>query len=499
MGVKGDVEQGKSAPDELNAPLLYRKGGSSSKSGRKRSRKSKENLKDEQRFEGSVVIAALCTLVVAFGTISFGFSLGYSSPTQAGIMRDLNLSISQFSLFGSLVNFGAMIGAITSGRIADNLGRKGALMVASVPHLLGWLAIVFSQGALVLYGGRFLLGFGAGVISFTVPVYIAETAPRHLRGSLGAMHQLAVTIGVLLAYSGGLVLSWRILAATGTIPVALLLLGLCFIPESPRWLAKAGYEDKLVASLKALRGKNNDISAELATIKWQDAVEQSSKLQFSSNLFDLCKRSLFRPLLAGIGLQVLQQFSGINALMFYANAIFKTAGFSSAGLASIGLAALQVFMAGVATGLMDYAGRRLLLMVSAGGMAISCFLVGFSFYLQENIPPLSHMQTFVSILALTSLLVYITAFSLGTGPIPWILMSEVFPVHVKGLAGSLATLVNWSSAWVVTMTFNFLLAWSSTGSFFIFSGICAFTVIFVALFVPETRGKTLEEIEASFK
>ncbi|KAJ7558999.1 hypothetical protein O6H91_04G065100 [Diphasiastrum complanatum] len=497
MGIRPDLEKGKHSLGDVAAPLLYRRsasiGGSASK---KRGKKLRETVKDEESPKSASVFVLICTLVVALGPISSGFSLGYSSPTQVEMMGDLKLDLSQFSLFGSLVNVGAMMGAIISGRIADRLGRKGALVVAAVPHILGWLHVIFAKDVFVLCTGRFLLGFGVGVLSFTVPIYIAEIAPRHLRGSLGAMNQLAVTIGILLAYLGGLALSWRILAAAGTIPCGALLLGLCFIPESPRWLAKVGNEDYLVASLKAIRGKDYDISDELEEIK--RAVEESSKEHLSATLLDLCNRSLLRPLLVGIGLQVLQQLSGINAIMFYASAIFKAAGFSSADLASIGLGVLQVAITGVAAGLMDRAGRRLLLMVSAGGMAVSCFLVGFSFYMQDHIIPMSQMETFVSILALTSLLVYIASFSLGIGPVPWIIMSEVFPARVKGLAGSLATLVNWFCAWIVTMTFNLLLAWSSTGSFFIFSGVCAFTVVFVALYVPETRGKTLEEIEDFF-
>ncbi|BBM96970.1 MFS transporter, SP family, ERD6-like sugar transporter [Marchantia polymorpha subsp. ruderalis] len=445
---------------------------------------------------GSPDFAVACTLLVALGPISFGFSLGYSSPTQQEIINTLNLTISQFSMFGSLVNLGAMVGAIVSGKIADYVGRKGALVVASVPHLAGWIITVFCEDVTSLYVGRVLVGFGVGIISFAVPIYIAEIAPRQLRGFLGTFNQLAVTIGIMLAYLGGLFLQWRLLAATGIIPCSLLLLGLFFIPESPRWLAKAGgHDEELVMALQALRGKDADITTEMNEIK--HGVEESM-MQPEASLGDLCDRKLFRPLLIAVGLQVLQQFGGINAIMFYAGAIFKSAGFANANIASFGLGSIQVFMTAVAASLMDKAGRRLLLMVSAGGMAVSCFLVGFSFYLQEQLTHPSHMDTFVSMLALISLLVYIISFSLGMGAIPWILMSEVFPSHVRGLAGSLATLANWSCAWAVTMTFNLMLEWSASGSFWVFAAECALTVVFVVAIVPETRGRTLEEIEAFF-
>ncbi|KAL2653494.1 hypothetical protein R1flu_021622 [Riccia fluitans] len=448
------------------------------------------------KHPGSAAYAIACTALVALGPISFGFSIGYSSPTQEAIIKSLNLDLSQFSMFGSLVNVGAMVGAVLSGKIADYCGRKGALVAASIPHLLGWILTVFAQDVMMLYIARILVGLGVGIISFAVPIYIAEIAPRQLRGTLGTANQLAVTIGIVLSYFAGLFLQWRYLAAAGMIPCSLLLIGLFFIPESPRWLGKSGHNEELTAALQALRGKDADISSELNDIN--SAVEES-KLQPEAGIGDLFDRRLSRPLLIAVGLSVLQQFSGINAIMFYAGAIFKSAGFSNSDVASLGLGSIQVFMTAVAASLMDKAGRRLLLMISAGGLAVSSFLVGFAFYLQAQLPHPSHMDTFVSMLSLISMLVYIISFSLGMGAIPWILMSEVLPSHVRGVAGSLATLANWGSAWAVTMTFNLMLEWSAAGSFWVFAGECAFTVVFVALIVPETRGRTLEEIEALFK
>eukprot|EP00249_Psilotum_nudum_P019464 c27265_g1_i1 orf=329-1798(+) len=475
--------------ERIRQPLLRSK---SSKGDGKRSRKSREA---HVKFRGSSLIPVFCTAVVALGPVQFGFCNGFSSPTQNGIIRDLYLSLSQFSLFGSLSNVGAILGSVVSGQLAEFLGRKGALVVAAIPNIFGWIAISLARDASILYLGRLLVGFGVGVISFTVPIYIAEISPMHMRGFLGTATQFSVAIGILLAYLIGILLQWRMLAAVGALPCILLMVGLLFIPESPRWLAKMGRNEDFEASLGVLRGVHNDITSELNQIK--DALEDSTeqtRVKFS-NLFE---RKYAYPLIVGAGLMILQQLSGINALMFYASRIFESAGFPSSNLASLALAVLQVVMTGVSAVLIDKAGRRLLLMISAGGMSVSCFLVGLSFYL-EGCGVASHLEMFMGTMALISLLVYVASFSLGLGAIPWIIMSEVFPPNIKGLAGSIATFINWFSAWVVTMTFNLMLSWSSTGSFAIFSVICAFAVAFVVVYVPETRGRRLEEIQALFK
>lgn len=195
---------------------------------------------------------------------------------------------------------------------------------------------------------------------------------------------------------------------------------------------------------------------------------------------------------------VFQQLGGINAVMFYASEIFKDAGFDSSHVASVSVAALQVPMTAVGALLMDKCGRRPLLMVSAAGMSLGCFLVGMAFYIRGHENG-THLAVLVTILALGGLLGYIATFALGMGGIPWIIMSEIFPINMKGIAGSLVTLVCWFGSWVITVSFNVLLAWSAAGSFFIFAGISASAVLFVAYLLPETKGQTLEEIQSSFE
>ncbi|KAI4381716.1 hypothetical protein MLD38_007765 [Melastoma candidum] len=449
-----------------------------------------------QILRDSSVSVVFCVLVVALGPIQFGFTCGYSSPTESGIISDLGLSLSQYSIFGSLANVGAMLGAIASGQIAEYIGRKGSLMIAAIPNVIGWVVIAIANEASFLYMGRLLGGFGVGVISYTVPVYIAEIAPQNLRGSLGAVNQLSVTIGMMLAYLFGVFVQWRMLAVIGALPCLLLIPGLFFIPESPRWLAKMGLTEDFEASLQVLRGFETDISVEVNDIK--SSVAPTTKRKTIS-IAQLRRKRYWFPLMVGIGLMMLQQLSGINGVLFYSTTIFEDAGVSSSNVATLGVGVIQVVATAVTTWLMDKAGRRLLLIISSCSSFISLVVVAIAFYVQSYVSEDSSWHSTMAIMSLVGLVAFVVAFSLGLGAIPWLIMAEILPVSIKGLAGSVATLLNWLVSFAVTMTANLLLNWSSGGTFTIYATMMGLTIAFVTLFVPETKGRTLEEIQSSFR
>ncbi|KAL1539547.1 sugar transporter ERD6-like 6 [Salvia divinorum] len=487
MSFRDEVEEGRG---DLRKPFLHT--GSWYRMGSRQS----SLMGSSQVIRDNSISVLACVFIVALGPIQFGFTCGYSSPTQNDITRDLNLTVSQFSLFGSLSNVGAMVGAIASGQIAEYIGRKGSLMIAAIPNIIGWLAISFARDFSFLYMGRLLEGFGVGIISYTVPVYIAEIAPQNLRGALGSVNQLSVTIGILLSYLLGLLVNWRVLAVLGILPCLILIPGLFFIPESPRWLAKMGMTDDFEASLQVLRGFDTDISVEVNEIKRSVAsTSRRTALRFA----DLKVRRYWLPLMIGIGLLVFQQLSGTNGVIFYSTTIFESAGISSSNAATVGVGIIQVIATAVSTWLVDKTGRRILLIISSSGMAFSLLIVAVAFFLKDAVAPDSTLYGLLGILSVVGVVCMIIAFSLGMGPIPWLIMSEILPPKIKGLAGSVATLLNWFISWIITMTAPLLLAWSSGGTFTFYATMCVVTVAFVAIWVPETKGKTLEEIQQSFR
>ncbi|KAG4140254.1 hypothetical protein ERO13_D06G006651v2 [Gossypium hirsutum] len=438
MSFRDDAEDGRG---DLRKPFLHT--GSWYRMG---SRMGSSMLGSSQALRDKSISVVACVLIVALGPIQFGFTSGYSSPTQSAIIEDLGLTVSEDSSF--------------------------------------------------LYMGRLLEGFGVGIISYTVPVYIAEIAPQNLRGSLGSVNQLSVTLGIMLAYLLGLFVEWRILAVLGILPCTILIPGLFFIPESPRWLAKMGMTEDFETSLQVLRGFDADISIEVNEIKRSVA---STTRRTTIRFADLKERRYWFPLMVGIGLLMLQQLSGINGVLFYSSTIFEAAGVKSSNAATFGVGAIQVIATAVTTWLVDKAGRRVLLIVSSFGMTLSLLVVAVSFFLKDVVSSDSSVYSIMGILSVVGVVAMVVTFSLGMGAIPWVIMSEILPINIKGLAGSIATLSNWFFAWVVTMTANLLLDWSSGGTFTIYMVVSAFTIVFVTLWVPETKGRTLEEIQWSFR
>ncbi|GMJ02025.1 hypothetical protein like AT5G18840 [Hibiscus trionum] len=443
----------------------------------------------DENINGSVWMVLLCTFVAVCGSFEFGSCVGYSAPAQSAIREDLNLSLAEFSMFGSILTIGAMLGAVTSGPIADMIGRKGAMRLSAGFCITGWLAVHFSKGALLLDAGRFSTGYGIGVLSYVVPIFIAEIAPKNLRGGLTTLNQLMIVTGSSVAFLMGTIIPWRALALTGLVPCIFLFVGLCFIPESPRWLAKVGLNKEFHFALRKLRGKDADVTQEAEEIQMYIQTLESLP---ETRILDLFQPKYIRSVMIGVTLMVFQQFGGINGISFYASETFASAGLSSGKAGTIAYACLQVPITVVGAMLMDKSGRRPLIMVSATGTFLGCFLAGASFYLKEH----NLLPEWIPILAVGGVLIYVASFSIGMGAVPWVIMSEIFPINVKGVAGSLVVLVNWLGAWTVSYTFNFLMSWSSSGTFFIYSGFSLMTILYVAKFVPETKGKTLEEIQA---
>ncbi|KAA3472737.1 sugar transporter ERD6-like 15 isoform X1 [Gossypium australe] len=465
-------------------------------------------------------ILGLSTFMAACITFGFGCAIGYSSPTQSSIMEDLGLSVAEFSLFGSILSIGSLIGAAISGKITDLFGRK----------LAPWL----------LNLGRISLGFTNGISGYLAPIYIAEITTKNVRGRFTIILQLMVGWGASFMYVVGSFVHWRTLALLATIPGLLQLLLIFFIPESPRWLAKVGREKELEAALLCLRGDKADISDEATEIK--NHVE-SLKSFSRGGIVDIFQKKYVRPLLTVVGMMVLTNLGGINAFAYYSGAIFVSAGnitdlnnllelqkknyenfnyikfyfmtierFASLSFweakFSIDRINVSTVVGILGTTIIDKLGRRPLLLLPHRSIIL---LKGTNVMTRIRISPprhrtwpdlFHHPRDFnwwdqgSPILAFIGLLMYMGSYALGAG-LPWLLVSELFPINVKGSAGSICNFMGNSTGWVVGYYFNFLTEWSSAGIFFTFSAFCCANLILIATMVPETKGRTLEEIQAS--
>ena len=432
--------------------------------------------------------------IAALAGLLFGYGTGVIAGALLFIDGDFGLSIFEKAAIVSAILAGATVGAGAAGPMADRYGRRFAISLAAVLFGIGSVISALAPDVAVLVVGRIIVGLGVGVASTAAPVYISEVAPADLRGALTTMFQLAVTAGFLLSFLVDLALApdeaWRWMLAIAILPATLLGLAMLLVPHSPRWLAGKGRVDEAREALRRLRGDDAEADAELQEV--MDSIQEPT-----SSWRELGTPLVRAALIVGVGLAVLQQVTGINAILYYAPTIFQDAGFgsnASAILATVGLGAVMVLATVVAVLMMDRIGRRTLLLFGSVGMAIGLAGMGLVF----ELPDLS--ESGKGTLAMSSLIVFLATFAVSFGPIVWVLNAEIYPLPVRGRAGGVAALVHWGVNFIVVLTF--LPLFDAIGGAAVFWGYAALSLVafvFVARLVPETRGKSLEQIEAYWR
>jgi sugar porter (SP) family MFS transporter len=430
--------------------------------------------------------ALMIAIAAALGGLLFGYDTSVISGAILFVRRQFRLTPAETELAVSIVLAGAAIGAAFAGSFGDRYGRKPVLIVNAI--LFGVFAVVtgMANGLLLFLSARFVIGIAVGVASMLTPLYIAELAPPRTRGALVTLNQLAIVTGILVAYYAGFVFSgsanWRAMFISAAVPSAILLMALIFLPESPRWLViREQPEDAFqildrVESTEAAR-------RHLEALK---AVAESDKLRFR----DLFGGRFRKPLMIGVGLAIFQQITGVNAIIYYTPTILQMAGFKtaqSAILATVLVGAVNLALTVVALLLLDRVGRRPLLLFGIGGTLVSLACLGYLF-------GTAHVSRAA---ILSGVLLYLACFAIGLGPVFWLLISEIYPTTIRGQAMSVASVTIWVFDLVVSITFLSLIdALGAKFSFWIYATACLAAFVFAFRLVPETKGRTLEEIEA---
>lgn len=434
----------------------------------------------------------LATAVAALGGMLFGYDVGVISGAILFVKKDFSLSPGLEEVVISSVLFGSLIGAIAGGVLADRWGRRRLLIITASVFGIGAIGAALSPDTGWLIVARILAGAAIGVASFVAPLYISEIAPVAIRGKLVSINQVALTSGIVISYlidyAFAGVGAWRWMFAMAVVPAAAFGVGLLFIPESPRWLVGRGLADKARAVLARIRTPDQ-VEAEFAQI-------QQSTQQQKENWAELLSPALRPAMIVGVGLAIAQQITGINTVIYYAPTIFKFAGLSSASvaiLASVGVGVVNVILTVVAMQLIDRVGRRPLLLISLAGMSLSLIVLGLAF----KLPQLSASLGWI---AVTSLMLYVGSFAVGLGPVFWLVLSEIYPLRIRGRAMSVGTVANWIANLIVALSFLTLTHLMGKAATFWLYGIVSIGAWLFAFFlVPETKGKTLEQIEAHWR
>ncbi|MFE0417934.1 sugar porter family MFS transporter [Streptomyces tendae] len=432
----------------------------------------------------------------ALGGLLFGYDTGVIAGALLYIRDDLGLTPLTEGLVVSSLLVGAMAGATAAGRLADTLGRRRVGIAASTAFGAGALAAGLAPNTALLVAARVLLGLGVGAASVVVPLYLSEMATTRSRGAVSSLNQLMITAGIFVAYVTNSLLApaeaWRWMLGLALVPSLVMLAGLVVMPETPRWLLRSGREAEARQVLARTRGEA-EAEGELAEIR---QVEASSGER--AGLREVFAPWLRPALVVGIGLAVLNQVVGINTIIYYAPTTLTNVGFSDSAAiyANTGIGAVNMVMTLVAIWLIDRAGRKRLLLTGAVCMCASLTVLGAtSLLLPEPDGP-----GLVGVVTLACLAAFIVSFSASWGAVCWVVISEVFPLQVRGAAVGFCTMLLWTANFAVSLSFPVLLDTVGIGWLFLgFAVICAFARVFTARFVVETKGRSLEEIERALR
>jgi SP family galactose:H+ symporter-like MFS transporter len=430
----------------------------------------------------------------ALGGLLFGYDTGVISGALIFIKREFGLTTVAEEIVVSGVLLGATVGAIAGGKAADLFGRRRVLLITAGIFAIGALASAAAPSPPMLIASRVVLGLAIGLASTNVPVYLSEVAPPRARGWVVSLFQLAVTVGIVVAYLTDYAFAgiegWRWMLGLAVVPALVFGTGMFFLPETPRWLIRGGQHETAYRVLVRIR-ESADVSFEIEEITLSLAQQTES-----GDWTDLLRRHVRPALLVGIGLAIFQQITGINTVIYYAPKILQAAGFNSASgaiLATVGVGVVNVAMTILAMFLVDRAGRRPLLLVGIAGMIVTLAALGLNFGISNPSGQLAWT-------AVICLMGYVAAFAISLGPIFWLLIAEIYPLKIRGLAEGTAAAFNWGSNFIVSLTFLTLVEkLGASSTFLVYALASVASWLFAYYFVPETKGRTLEQIEAFWR
>jgi sugar porter (SP) family MFS transporter len=432
----------------------------------------------------------------ALGGLLFGYDTGVISGALLFIPDDFKLTpFLQGAIVASLL-LGAMVGAAVAGRLADHLGRRNVIITAAVIFTVGALLAALAPSVGVLIAARFIIGLAVGSAALVVPLYLAEIAPTEVRGAVASLNQLMIVVGILAAFIVNAILAssgnWRLMLGLAAVPSAILLAGMLFMPETPRYLVHAGEEDEA-----------RDVIEDLPTE--ESADERIEEIRDVEQEGDTGLRALFqakwvRPaLLVAVGLAAFQQFVGINTIIYYAPTTLTDVGFgkTSAIYANLVIGVVNVGMTVIAIKIIDKVGRKPMLLAGVTGMVASLLVLGIS--LSVLATP-HHPSDPAAIITLVCLGTFIAFFAATWGPVVWVMIPEVLPLSVRGTAMGVAVFANWAANFAVSQTFPMLLSKFGPGPVFLgYAGMGVLAFVFVKALVTETKGRSLEEIETDLQ